>query len=91
MSRSYPIWNDVEACIYNPSKSYGAKNTSSNTIHVGSGSKHSKELATVVTTRRSTGDYDIFRLFVDGKVIKKKYFNRKTKKFYSRKPKELRY
>ena len=27
MSRSYSIWNDVQACIYKGSKSWGAKNT----------------------------------------------------------------
>ena len=26
MSRAYPIWNDVTACIYHGSKSYGVKN-----------------------------------------------------------------
>ena len=25
MSRAYPIWNDITACIYNGSKSYGVK------------------------------------------------------------------
>ena len=89
MAKSYPIWNDVTACIYSANKSYGARNTSANTVFVGSSRTYSEELATVVTTRRSVGDYDIFRLSVDGKIIKTKYFNRKTKKFYKRKPKDL--
>ena len=27
MAYSYPIWNDVQACIYGSSKSWGAKDT----------------------------------------------------------------
>ena len=26
MTKMYPIWNDVQACIYKSSKSYGVRN-----------------------------------------------------------------
>ncbi len=77
--RSYPIWNKVEACIYKSDKSYGAKDTSKNTIYVGTSANNSHELATVTTTRRVVGDTTVFRLGVDGKVIKKIVMCNKTK------------
>lgn len=75
MSYAKPIWNEVEACIYKSSKSYGAKNTSSVTVSVGSSSKNSHELVKHVTTRRFYDEYKgyekvcvfKFGVFVNGK------------------------
>lgn len=76
--RSYPIWNKIEACIYKSDKSFGAKDTSSNTILVGTSASNSHQLAKVVTTRREEGDNVIFKLSVDGNVIKTLTMNKKT-------------
>ena len=35
MSKMYPIWNDVQACIYKSSKSYGVRNEGVVNIKVG--------------------------------------------------------
>ena len=41
MSRQYPIWNIITACIYKSGKSYGVKNTCEVEIRVGTSSKNS--------------------------------------------------
>jgi hypothetical protein len=73
-SRSYPIWNDVEACIYNSSKSYGAKDTSDCTVYVGSGPGNSHALVNHTTTRREDDERITFRFYVDGKKVKHMIF-----------------
>lgn len=52
MSRAYSIWNDVEACIYNSSKSWGAKDTCNVNVNVGSSSKYSNHFVTHTTTKK---------------------------------------
>ena len=79
MSRSYPIWVDVDACIYKSSKSYGAKDTNNQKIYVGTSANNSYLLAEVTTTRRVIGDETYFKLGIDGKVIKTIIMNNKTK------------
>lgn len=79
MAQSYPIWHSVEACIYKSDKSYGAKDTSADTILVGSSAKNSTEFARVVTTRRfenheGLGDVVVFRISIDGVIIKEMFF-----------------
>ena len=64
MSRSYPIWNEVSACIYKSGKSYGARDTSETTIKIGTSASNSHILAQHVTTRREEGEYTIFRFGV---------------------------
>ena len=41
MARSYPIWNNVEACIYGSSKSWGARDTCNVNVNVGSSATYS--------------------------------------------------
>ena len=79
-SRSYPIWIDVQACIYQSSKSYGAKDTNSQTIYVGTNKKNSHELARICTTRREIDGEIVFKFSVDGEVLKTMKFDAKTKK-----------
>ena len=88
MSRQYPIWHQVEACIYKSKKSYGAKNDSSTTIHIGSSSSNSMEFVNHRTTRVKRGDYDHFRFSVDGKIIKEVWYNTKTNEFLKEAPVE---
>lgn len=79
--RQYPIRHDVKACIYKSSKSYGAKNTSEETIYVGSGKNNSHTLAKVCTTKRfksnykNFGSYVVFRISVDNIVLKEMIFS----------------
>ena len=70
--RSYPIWNEVEACIYNSSKSYGAKQTSNVNVKVGTSARNSHDFLTHRTTCRDLEDGSKeFRFYVDGKLIKR--------------------
>jgi len=80
MAYAYPIWNKVEACIYNSDKSYGAKETSKVNILVGSSKSNSYELAEAITTKRRYFDEDAneyrwkFRHSVDGVILKEIIF-----------------
>jgi len=72
MARSYPIWNDVLACIYKASKSFGAKNTSNIKVRVGSSAQNSHLFVEHTTTHREhdNGDRE-FRFYVDGECIRR--------------------
>lgn len=76
----YPIWNEVEACIYKSSKSYGAKDTSASKIYVGSSAKNSHLLIEPITTKRFKYNEELgrvvcsFRYYVDGICIKEMLF-----------------
>ena len=78
MSRSWPIWVDVTACVYKGSKSYGARDVNEQTIFVGTSATNSHELVKVCTTRKEDGDDVVFKFGVDGKVIKTIRMNKKT-------------
>ena len=80
MSKMYPIWNDVQACIYKSSKSYGVRNEGIVNIKVGSSAVWSFDFIKHRTTRRMlTKDIAEFRFYVDGKLLKRSQFNNKTK------------
>ena len=72
MSRQYPIWNIITACIYNSCKSYGVKNTGDVEIRVGTSSRNSHTFLKHSTTHRENenGDKE-FRFYVDGQLIKR--------------------
>jgi hypothetical protein len=93
MSRAYPIWNDVSACIYKSGKSYGARDTSEATVYVGTSKNNSEFLAKTITTRRSFGQHHtVFRFGIDTgkglKVIATKYMHNKTRAWTTTPPKE---
>jgi len=77
-SRNYPIWTKVEACIYKSDKSFGAKDTSTQTIMVGTSPKNSHEIAQICTTRREVDDKVVFKFSLDGEVIKELQFDKET-------------
>ena len=80
MSRSYPIWNEITACIYNGSKSYGVRNEGIVNIKVGTSAIYSFDFIKHRTTRRMlTKHIAEFRFYVDGKLLKRSQFNNKTK------------
>lgn len=96
MSHSYPIWNEVEACIYKSSKSYGARETSECIVHVGTSASNSEFLVQHVTTRREDGAYVVFRFGVDIgdgnnlQVLKTKWMHAKTREWFDTEPVELK-
>ena len=72
MSRQYPIWNIITACIYNGGKSYGVKKTGDVEVRVGTSSQNSHTFLKHCTTHREhkNGDKE-FRFYVDGQLIKR--------------------
>lgn len=72
MSCAYPIWNQVQACIYRSSKSWGAKVAAAVTVFVGSSAKNSHAFVSHATTHRlhDNGDRE-FRFYVDEKCVKR--------------------
>ena len=96
MTRSYPIWNDVEACIYKSNKSWGARDTCAVDVRVGTSRSNSELLVQHFTTRRQHGPYTVFRFGVnldDGhgpQTLKTMWMHTKTKVWHDREPAELR-
>ncbi len=88
-SRSYPIWNEINSCLYKSMQSYGVKDHSEIDMNVGQGARHSHLLCTIKQTRREYGDWVSFCVFIDDKKVKQGYFNKKTKQFTRRKPNNL--
>lgn len=72
--RAYPIWHQVTACIYNSSKSWGAKDTGEIKIKVGSSADNSHDLVRVATKRVITDDQVIFKFYIDGIKIREAIF-----------------
>tara|TARA_R100001463_G_scaffold132756_2_gene193658 strand:- start:4102 stop:4404 length:303 start_codon:yes stop_codon:yes gene_type:complete len=80
MSRAYPIWNDITACIYNSSKSYGVKSEGIVNIKVGTSKTYSYDFVKHRTTKRDLNkDVIEYRFFVDDMLVKRSQFNKKTK------------
>ena len=72
MSRSYPIWNKVTACIYGSNKSYGVKADGQVDVVVGTSAKNSHDFVSHRTTHRlhDNGDRE-YRFYVDNVCIKR--------------------
>lgn len=72
MSRSYPIWNDVQSCAYASGKSYGVKQTGEVTVRVGSSASNSHVFLQHTTAHRQheNGDRE-YRFYLDGVCIKR--------------------
>ena len=88
--RSYPIWNQVEACIYKSPQHFGAKDTSQTKVLIGTSKSNSELLVTHTTTRRIEGDFTVFRFGVDGEILKTKYMNTETKEWFDELPEETK-
>ena len=77
MSRQYPIWNEINSCIYSSGKSYGIRDTGCVTVHVGSSKTNSHTFVKHCITRSVEGDYTIFRFSVDGIILKTGWLHKK--------------
>lgn len=82
MSRSYPIWNKVKACIYQSDKSFGAKEDSNFEIFVGSSASNSHKLVDVRTRRIETDDKILFKFYIDDVKVKEAIFEKKNGKAF---------
>mgnify|MGYP003127411398 CR=1 FL=1 len=77
MSRQYPIWNIITACIYKSGKSYGVKNTGEVEIRVGTSSSNSHTfLKHRVTHREDEQGNKTFYFYVDDVCFKKGYLKK---------------
>ena len=72
MSRQYPIWNKVTACIYQSSKNYGVKEKGVVDVYIGTSSGNSHHFCKHKTTHRvlENGDRE-YRFFLDDKLLKR--------------------
>ena len=77
-STKYPIWVDVQACIYKSSKSYGAINQNAQTIKVGDGNKNSHVIANICTKKKVLNGITRFEFSVDGNILKTIDFDSET-------------
>jgi hypothetical protein len=77
MAYSYPIWNNVNACIYKSGKSWGAKDESGVQVCVGTSKANSHEFVNHRTTHRihADGSHE-FRFYVDSVCIKRAVVNK---------------
>jgi len=71
MSQSYPVWNQVTACIYKSSKSYGVRQVGEVDVKIGtSGSNSFHFVSHKVTHRKHADGSRTYRFYVDGICIK---------------------
>ena len=70
--RSWPIWNQITACVYKSDKSYGVKATGEVTVKVGTSTSNSHIFLRHTTTHRmlDNGDRE-YRFYLDGEVIRR--------------------
>ena len=70
--RSWPIWNQITACVYKSDKSYGVKATGEVTVKVGTSASNSHIFLRHATTHRmlDNGDRE-YRFYLDGEVIRR--------------------
>ena len=81
MSRSYPIWNKIQACIYKASKCYGVKNDGLNEILIGTSARNSHSFVrTRVTHRKHEDGTRTYHFYLDDKLIKKATLKKKETK-----------
>ena len=91
MSRkSYNIWNEINSCAYSSAKSYGVKNHSEIYSYYGSSKTHSEKLGTIKFSRKLLfNNWYSYCILLDGKIIRQRYFNNKTKEHRKRLPRSL--
>ena len=72
MSRSYPIWNKIQACIYKASKCYGVRNDGLNEVLIGTSKSNSHEFVkTRITHKKHDDGTRTYHFYLDDKLIKK--------------------
>lgn len=88
MSRNYPIWVDVQSCIYSGNggssgnKSFGVRDHSEQTIKIGSSRTYSWDFAEIKITRHKPtnptpgGEIETFMLFIDDIPVKYAVYNK---------------
>ena len=84
MTRQYPIWNIITACIYKGGKSYGVKNTGEVEIRVGTSSSNSHTfLKHRVTHRKDEQGNQSFYFFINDVCIAKSFLHKKADELHT--------
>ena len=69
---SYPIWNQITACIYKSGKSYGVRETGEVNVLVGTSNNNSHHFVNHSTTHRKLDDgAREYRFYVDDVCVKR--------------------
>ena len=90
MAHSYPIWVDVQACLYKSSKSYGARDTNFESIKVGTSPRYSHDFYTRATNRKVLSEYReftdviVFRGYHNGICVEELVLSQKTREVLER-------
>lgn len=90
MSYSYPIWVEVQACIYQSSRSYGARDINYEKVCVGTSSKYSNEFVTRAVKKKDLGDKLRFRAYHNGLFVSEMIIDKNTKEVISRRDAEIK-
>lgn len=96
MAFSYPIWIDVQSCLYKSSKSYGARDTNMETVNVGTSSKYSHEFYKRGTNRKVLSEYRgfkdviVFRGYHNGLCVEELVLCTKTREVLERRSAEIK-
>ena len=71
MSRSHPIWNKIQACVYKGNKSYGVRRVGEVEVRIGTSGSNSHHFLDHITTHKllPNGDH-VYKFSVDGVIIK---------------------
>ena len=72
MSKSYPIWNNVTACIYKASKSYGVRERGEVEVRIGTSGSNSYHFLNHRTTHKvlENGDRE-YRVYVNDVLVRR--------------------
>ena len=86
MSRSYPIWNKITACIYKGSKCFGVRNDGLNEILIGTSKSNSHEFVkTRITHKKHDDGTRTYHFYLDDyfQPVSFQYFQRLNQYFQS--------
>ena len=72
MSKSYPIWNNITACIYKASKSYGVRERGEVEVRIGTSGSNSYHFLNHRTTHKilENGDRE-YRFYVNDVLVRR--------------------
>ena len=71
-SKSYPIWNNITACIYKASKSYGVRERGEVEVRIGTSGSNSHHFLNHKTTHKALDNgYREYRFYVDDVLVRR--------------------
>jgi len=91
MACQYPIYISNNSDVRKSKSGCGGRQWLSTTIFVGSSSHYSEQIGELEIHRLKTAIDDVveFQVVFNEKILKRMYFNTKTKQFHKRRPKDV--